>query len=283
MRVSSSGGDFEEIIKCEEDKETDLHDATCLEDGSVLFAPHAEGGRPNSLWIFADGHRTELLKLAADQDIWFPVYSPAGFILYHRHPANAGVWALPFSLADRKATGDPFLVAANADVPSVSNDGTLVSVRGVGTASRDSIWVDRTGKMLGPIGPFEDAVAVSGAVARWTLTWRSSPRTTSSMTSGSTTPSAGRGRVCRPRRPQYSIEAWSPDGRSIVYSEGATPPVPMKMKNADGSGEAKSLRTGWSPSYSADGRYLLFADFNKDSNWDIWYLDMQSGAARLRS
>ena len=52
----------------------------------------------------------------------------------------------------------------------------------------------------------------------------------------------------------------------------------MKAKKADGSGEAKTLRTGWSPSYSADGRYLLFADFGKDSDWDIWYLDTRFGA-----
>ena len=277
-RVSATGGDFEEIIPCEEGKEADIHDATCVEDNSVLFVPHAEGGRPNSLWIFADGHRTELLKLAADQDIWFPVYSPAGFILYHRHPANTGVWALPFSLAKRKVTGEPFLVAANADVPSVSNDGTLVSVKGVGTRLSRLIWTDRTGRMLGPISSFEDqwpfpelspdgrSVAIAAKDNELEDIWiHDVERGTRTRLSASQT--------------QYSLEAWTPDGRSLLYSEGSSPPLPMKAKNADGSGDAKSLRTGWAPSYSADGRYLLFSDFGKDSNWDIWYLDTQSGGA----
>ena len=66
---------------------------------------------------------------------------------------NAGVWALPFSLARHEATGEPFLVAAGADVPSVSNDGTLVHVSGVATRATRMAWVDREGKMLHPIGP----------------------------------------------------------------------------------------------------------------------------------
>ncbi len=65
---------------------------------------------------------------------------------------NAGVWAVPFSLARHEATGEPFLVAAGADVPSVSNDGTLVHVSGVATRATRMAWVDREGKMLHPIG-----------------------------------------------------------------------------------------------------------------------------------
>jgi Tol biopolymer transport system component len=71
----------------------------------------------------------------------------------------------------------------------------------------------------------------------------------------------------------YSIEAWSPDAKTILYNEGSSPPVTMKTKNVDGSGEARTLHTGYAASYSADGRYLIFADFVKANNWDLWYLD----------
>ncbi len=272
MRVSSSGGDFTELVPLEKEKETDLHDANCLPDGSVLFVPHVAGGRPNSLWIFADGQRKELLKLAADQDIWFPVYSPAGYILYHRHPANVGVWALPFSLAKREATGDPFLVAADADVPSVSVDGTLVHVKGAASRMTRMFWADRTGKTIAPIGPGQEQwpfpelspdgryVAIVAKENEVDDVWiHDAERGTRTRLSVSNVP--------------YSIEAWSPDAKTILYSEGSSVPLTIKSKNVDGSGEARTLHTGYAASHSADGRYLLFADFDKSNNWDLWYRD----------
>jgi eukaryotic-like serine/threonine-protein kinase len=277
MRVSDSGGDFAEYVPLDKDKEGDLHDASCVEDGSVLFVPHATGGRPNSLWIFADGKRKNLLTLAADQDIWFPVYSPAGFILYRRQPANTGVWALPFSLAKHEATGEPFMVAADGDVPSVSTDGTLVHVRGSSSRITRMALVDRTGKSIAPIGqpqeqwPFPElspdnrSVAISGKDNELSDIWIHDVLrgTKSRLSAGS--------------QVGYSMESWSTDGKSLIFSEGAAPPVAMKMRNADGSGETKALRTGWSPSASSDGRFLLFADYEKETFWNIWYLDTKSG------
>jgi Tol biopolymer transport system component len=272
LRVPVSGGDFVELVPLQKDKETDLHDASCLPDGSVLFVPHAAGGRPNSLWIFADGQRKELLKLAADQDIWFPVYSPAGFILYHRHPANVGVWALPFSLAKHQVEGEPFLVAADADVPSVSDDGTLVYVRGAASRMTRMLWVDRSGKTIAPIGPAQEQwpfpeISPDGRylaiVAKenevddvWIHDALRGTRTRLSAVNVA-----------------YSIEAWSPDAKTILYNEGASVPLTMKVKNVDGSGEARVLHTGYAASYSVDGRYVLFADTDKTSNWNLWYID----------
>jgi Tol biopolymer transport system component len=71
--------------------------------------------------------------------------------------------------------------------------------------------------------------------------------------------------------------AWSPDGKQVVYSEGVTPPFPLKIRPADGSGEGKVLHDGWKPSFSRDGRYLVFSDFDRETSWNIWSLDMTSG------
>jgi eukaryotic-like serine/threonine-protein kinase len=278
LRVSASGGDFSELVPLDKDKETDAHDATCLQDNSVLFVPHASGGRPNSLWIFADGKRKELLRLAADQDIWFPVYSPAGYILYHRHPANVGVWALPFSLAKHEVTGEPFLVAADADVPSVSNDGTLVHATGAVSRQTRMFWVDRTGKTIAPIGPAQEQwpfpqlspdgryVAIVGKENEVDDVWiHDAERGTRSRLSATNV--------------GYSIEAWSPDAKTLLYNEGNAVPLTMKIKNVDGSGEARVLHSGYAAAYSADGRYILFADFDKKNNWDLWYVDTAGDAA----
>ena len=271
-RVSSSGGDFEPFIPFDKDKESDLHDASCLPDGSVLFVPHAVGGRPNALMLYAAGKRQELLKLDKDQDIWFPVYSPAGFILYHRRPANAGIWALPFSLARHEVTGEPFMVAPQGDVPSVSADGTFVHVKGAASRMARMVWVDRSGKTIAPIGtpqeqwPFPELspdgryVAIVANENDVDDVWiHDAVRGTRTRLSAAKVP--------------YSMESWSPDGKTILYDEGSTPPLSTKTKNVDGSGEARTVHTGYQSSYSADGRYVLFADSGVPINWDLWYLD----------
>jgi serine/threonine-protein kinase len=277
LRVPASGGDFTELVPRVQEKETDIHDAACLPDSSVLFVPHAAGGRPNALWIFADGKRRELLKLAADQDIWFPVYSPAGYILYHRHPANVGVWALPFSLAKHEATGEPFLVAADGDVPSVSADGTLVYVKGTASRMTRMLWVDRSGKSIAPIGPAQEQwpfpelspdgryVAIVAKENEVDDVWiHDAERGTRTRLSAAKVP--------------YSIESWSPDAKSILYNEGTSTPLTMKIKNVDGSGDARTLHTGYAASYSIDGRYVLFSDSDKSTNWNLWYIDTKGDA-----
>jgi hypothetical protein len=243
-RVPALGGDFEEVIPLVKDKESDLHDASCLPDGSVLFVPHAQGARPNALVLDAHGQRKELLRLAADQDIWFPVYSPTGHILYRRHPANAGIWALPFSLQRHEVTGEPFMVAPDADVPSVSSDGTLVHVKGTGSRMTQMVWVERSGKVLGPIGPPQEQwpfpelspdgrhVAIAAKENDVDDIWiHDAERGTRTRLSAGNVP--------------YSIEAWSPNARSILYNEGSGAPLTMKVRSADGGGEPQTLRNGW--------------------------------------
>ncbi len=88
-----------------------------------------------------------------------PLYSPTGHILYQsqsRLPAG-DVWALPFSLEEMKATGDPFPVAQDTRMPSVSNDGTLVYLRAVG-GGRELLWRDRAGNELGRIGQPQSSI-----------------------------------------------------------------------------------------------------------------------------
>jgi dipeptidyl aminopeptidase/acylaminoacyl peptidase len=272
FRVSAQGGDLQEFIPLVKDKESDLHDASCLPDGSVLFVPHATGGRPNTLMVYAQGQRKELLKLAADQDIWYPAYSPTGHILYHRHPANSGVWALPFSLARHEVTGEPFMVAPDADVPSVSADGTLVHVKGSGSRMSQMAWVDRSGKGLGAIGPPQEQwpfpelsadgrhVAIAAKENDVDDIWiHDIERGTRTRLSAGNVP--------------FSIEAWTPHAESILYNEGSGAPLTIKVKSADGVGEARALHTGWGAAYSSDGRYILFTDMGKTTSRDVFYLD----------
>ncbi|HEX4825850.1 MAG TPA: protein kinase [Candidatus Polarisedimenticolaceae bacterium] len=277
QEVAATGGDFREVLPLQKEKEADLHDASCNPDGSVLFVSHLAGARPCVLSIFADGKRKELLKIDEDQDIWFPVYSPAGYILYHRHPANAGVWALPFSLSRREVTGEPFMVVPDADVPSVSNDGTLVTVQGVSSRLSRLAWVDRTGKVGNMVGPVQEqwpfpelsrdgrVVAIAAKENEVNDVW------IEDVERGTRT-------RMNAKLSTYSCQAWAPNGKQILYSDGNAPPMSLKSRAVDGSGEAKELHSGWYPTYSPDGRYLLFTDYDRGAtNWDLFVSDLTAG------
>ena len=273
-QVSALGGDVQEILKIDEAKETDFHQPSWLPDGSgVIFATHKQGGRPDTLVLFAGGKRKDLLTIEG-QDIWFPLYSPTGHILYRRQPSNAGIWALPFSLARNEVTGEPFLIVANGDVPSVSDDGTLVYVRGAASRMTQLEWVDRSGKALGQVGPPQEQwpcpelspdgryVAVAAKENEVSDIWihdtTRGTRTRLSAQAATVTPAA-----------------WSKDGSRLVYAEGTNIPFKLMMKSADGGGDATEIGFGWGASFSQDGRYLLYADSNRQSNFDLFYIDFQ--------
>jgi Tol biopolymer transport system component len=79
---------------------------------------------------------------------------------------------------------------------------------------------------------------------------------------------------------------WTPDGRSIAYSEESRGRGEhgIRMIRADGSGDRETLtdtrqsadqdRQGWQipTSFSGDGKYLVYQDLQRDTAADIWIL-----------
>ena len=86
-----------------------------------------------------------------------PVHASTGHILYQQGDEWSGVgsgfgtlWALPFSLGQLKATGEPFPIGTGG-FPSVSNDGTLVSSL-ARVPEYSLVWRDREGNRTEVIG-----------------------------------------------------------------------------------------------------------------------------------
>jgi dipeptidyl aminopeptidase/acylaminoacyl peptidase len=197
------------------------------------------------------------------------VYSPTGHVLFE---LPTGVWALPFSLRDRQATGEAFLVLPNACQPSVARDATLVMLPNAAAASDARFaWIDRSGKTLrmigdarghlrhprlSPDGGFIAFVRGSGADSDvWIYD------------------------VTRAAERQLTFEStadfwpvWSPDSRHIVYHCNNA----VCARRADGAGAPVQLvdAPATEPSVSGDGRWMAFTREVRPGEPDIFAVDL---------
>ncbi len=227
---------------------------------SLLFGVMGSAGIPDIAL-----HNFETGKSVILAEGWGPVYSPSGHILYRVE--DDGLWALPFSLDSLRVTGEPFPVAKNASIGSVSQNGTLVYVHAWGEGRSQMIWVDRAGEKVGEIGapqkrmlwpalsPDESRVAVRSPEAGSNDIWLHETK--------------------RPVKQRLTYENtgdyrpfWSHDNsRIVLQSSGPDGRGGLYSMPADGSGEMELLvdRTlegfprPWGS--SRDGKYFVYTVF----------------------
>jgi len=276
LEISERGGDPRVLFATDPKLEGDLHEPMELPGGrGIVFVSHTLHQGPSQLCLWARGERRVLLDLA-DQSISNPRYSPSGHLVFHRAPNTPGIWALPFSLDRLEPTGEPFLVAADASLPSVSRDGSLCYRPARVTGSSQLVWLDRESGTLAPIGEpatragFTFAVDPTGPrVVRaeeessgldlWIYDYARATRTRLTFDPG-----------------DEDYPDWSPDGRFITYSY-RSPNCSVAecwyalRRPADGSGRVDTLgRNGAVPFFTSDGRDVLFAGFRQSGAiWDL--------------
>jgi serine/threonine-protein kinase len=274
--IPERGGDVRKILDTDPNVENDFHQPSYLPDGSgIIFVSHTVNGRPDRLCLLAGQARKDLLRLEGE-DIWFPTYSATGHILYRRQPANSGIWALPFSLKNHEVTGEPFPVVPGGDVPSVSNEATLVYARGATSRQTQLAWVDRSGKLLSPVGqpqegwpfpvlsPDEQRVAIAVAEQETREIW------IHDLTRGT------KSRLTFGAQATYAVPWWYRSGDRLLYDNGSSYPFSTRSKAADGSGEDLEVAKGWSSSLSPDGRYVVYTVMDPNTATDIWLRDLSS-------
>jgi Tol biopolymer transport system component len=71
---------------------------------------------------------------------------------------------------------------------------------------------------------------------------------------------------------------WSPDGSRIAFGLARSAPPFLHQKAVSG-GELEVLLPSngtmhWATDWSPDGRFILYADRNPDTNWDLWVLPL---------
>ena len=202
-----------------------------------------------------------------------PFYSPSGHIVY-KAAGTDDLWALPFSLATLKATGEAFPISQNSQEPSVAADGTLVYVDGPRQA-RQLVWRDRSGARTGEIGQAQDrtnlpvlspdeqwvAVTAERGPGRDVWVWN-----------------IARGvenRVNLASEPLSSV-AWAPDGEQVAYTVRGAGGCDILLRRFDGTGMEKELaatsRCEYLTDWSRDGKYILYELFD-EGRVDLWYLE----------
>jgi Tol biopolymer transport system component len=268
--VSANGGDPRVAVELAED-EADFHDPNLLPGGKgTLFVAHRKNDAPDRLELLANGERTLIVHVEGVR-LANPAYSSSGHIVYHRTGSNSGVWAVPFSLSKLEVTGEPFPVASDAALPSVSNDGTLVCLRGATGQQIDLVWIDRNGTVGDPVSEvkpsyFDPEFSPDGkriAVCEWDGVevdiWihdiERKTRTRFTFVEG----------------PQLGPE-WTPDGLRVLYYDSRNDTIVSRM--ADGTGSPTAVGKGREPSISRDGNYLAYHLQGGATQEDLWYTSL---------
>ena len=274
LQVSGQGGEFREILAIDEAKDVDFHEISLLPNGQDLaFVVHRKDPAlqvrlVDTLAIFANGERKDVLRLEGES-LQSVVYSPPGYLLFHRSKTTPGVWALPFSLTKLEATGEPFLVAADSWLPSASRHGTLLLVHGLGLPLSEIVQVDRQGTLLKSIGQIEGdgeaphlspdgrrlAMTVVEA-SNWDIWIYDLERETSSRFTFENT---------------FDVHArWSPAGDEILYAVADM--RQLKIRRVDGSDEARVVGEGVAPDWVPDGSGFIFGHYSDETDsWNISY------------
>ncbi len=277
MQVPALGGDPVETFPLPENA-SDMHDPSELPGGKgLLLVPHLKKGGPCEIALWANGKFTTLLRLE-DQRLWCPRYSSSGYITYRRTPNNSGVWALPFSLAKLKVTGEPFLVVPDGGEPCPGPNGLLVHRTGAERGAVNLAILSRDGKLeakisdtyelIGSAALSHDGKRVAAVISEknngdvWVFDLARGTRTRITFAPG------------------WDIApTWSPDGKALYYTVASSSEI-MEVAS-DGSGTPRRVRDGFVGSVSSDGKWLLYDEDGRDTHSDIFAVPLPADTSTM--
>ncbi len=206
----------------------------------------------------------------------YPAYSPSGHIVYQTNRYEGGLWALPFSLATLKVSGEAFPVAEDQGAPSVAADETLISIDSSQGGTRQLGWRDETGARLDLVGqlqtymrypalsPDAKRVAVQSQEGEGNDIWihdlARSIRTRLTFDPG------------YDGRPK-----WSPSGDKIAFYSDRSGRGYVFERSADGTGAPELLVDSQGPNFpggwSSDGKHFVFSRQSQQTRLDLLYLE----------
>ena len=266
-RLPAGGGAATVLFPLDPAKDFDIHDLSALPDGrALLYVVHPpEGNFAIELFDLTSATRHPFYTPNEAPGASAPVYASPGHVIFEQ---PSGVWAVPISLSDRRATGTPVLVAPNARGPSTSADGTVVMIPGGGVVGDAGLaWIDRKGTIVQTIAEprgalFGPRLSPDGRLA---VAARGSP-SDSDLWVYDLARGTERRLTFEPGVDGFAT--WSPDGQHVVYRCGRT----VCARRADGTGARVELLEppAIAPAVSPDGKWLAFARQSGGDDWDVF-------------
>ncbi|HEV3215605.1 MAG TPA: protein kinase, partial [Vicinamibacterales bacterium] len=285
MRVSATGGDAEAVTHIAPGQ-GDLGPQFLPDGRHVLFLTVTPGQQGVvSVASLDGGEPTRVVGSTSAA-----AYAPPGYLL---RVSQGVLVAQRFDAAHASLSGDPIPVAqavvendgAYRSAFSVSAGGLLAHRAGAGGGQRQLMWLDRTGKVLGTVGPPDENAPTSFALAPdgqhvanarnvqgnydiWLTDVARSVAT----------------RFTFNLAPEYS-PVWSPDGTLVVFrslNRNGFGPSDLFVKPANGATDEQPLlvtpQAKTPLDWSRDGRFLLYSSLDPKTQSDLWVLPLTDGA-----
>jgi eukaryotic-like serine/threonine-protein kinase len=287
-QISAVGGTPAALTKFDSGKHTTHRWPEFLPDGKhfLFFATNHSGNAEQGIYFgsLADGSYKHVLD--ADSDARYA----SGYLLYH---LQSQLLAQKFDASTGALSGEPLSLANFVEYDSgtwhttftVSQNGLLLYEPGAKSLGNELSWLDRSGKVLGPIGergfykgsgrvsPDGKRLAVSVGDPQadiWVVDLARGTR--SRLTFGGST---------------NLMPSWSADGKRIVYISqsggGNFTGTSVRARLANGGGQEEILMNGdtlsppasvFLPQLSPDGQYLLHTEQTGPTGASVWALPL---------
>jgi serine/threonine protein kinase/WD40 repeat protein len=278
-RVAASGGTPQPVTKLSTARlETTHRWPQFLPDGKhFLFFARSTTDQNNATYAASVNGGEPKLLIRGDTSA---VYAPPGYLLFVR---QGTLMAQRFDADNMTLIGDAMPLAKNVEVNlpvwrgafTVSENGLLVYHTESATQNTRLLWFDRTGKQMGETGAPGDygTLSLSPDGRRLAVTVRASSLNiwVYDLLRGI------------PTRLTFSTGTnaqpwWAANGRTIVFVSDQGGQTHLYEKPADGTGTASPLVVDDAqeslPSFSSDGRYLIFERQAASHHLEIWSLPL---------
>jgi hypothetical protein len=276
MVLPASGGNIVTFVSSADSAIVDFHQPEALPGGDgLVVGVHTPEGVDTIGIVSLDGTLNMILTMAG-RDIGEPCYAPSGHILFQD---KGTLWAIRYALDSQEVLGEPFPIARNTSVPSVSRDGTLAYVRNAGAILRRLVLVDRQGAIVDRLGQPDDlwcvyALSPDGTralgtqSAQFDLNMHDDRQAVTRVTFTDV---------------EHDMVSFSWDGQTAYFSTGVENDYRIGSK-AVGRNEPEKLLVpagelgphfyGATPAVTRDGKRLFYAAIGANGKQDVAWLDL---------
>jgi serine/threonine protein kinase len=239
--------------------------------GGRRFLYLITGGKPenNGIHVGSLDNEPDIRLLPDESHAIFastPASAGGGYLLFHRENT---LFAQPFNPASIRFTGDVFPVADQIGTDARAlNENYSASSTGVlayGTTSTGSyqqlVWMDRSGKELGPVGPPGEYLNIRLSTDEKSIAFGRRESSNRDVWVLDLVRNVASRITYDPEVSTAPI--WSPDGLQVLFPSRRSGTFDLYVKAATGAGEEQLLvkmgsPRGWADDWSRDGRFVLY-------------------------